>query len=605
LSFFNELKRRNVFKVTIAYVVVAWLLAQVLQLVFESFGTPDWVMKTVLVLMAAGLAFAIFFAWAFELTPEGLKREHEVDRTQSITPQTGKKLNTVIFTVMALALAYFAYDKFILTASRDAALVESTTQAMKDQPGSEDVSAETDNSIAVLPFADMSPDKDQDYFSDGLSEELLNLLAKIPELRVAARTSSFQFKGQTGDIADIGRQLKVAHVLEGSVRTAGDRVRVTAQLIHAEDGYHLWSETYDRTLDDIFAIQDEIANEVVAQLKITLLGKAPKVLEADPEAYALYLQGRHMRRELSTEMLEQAIDHLQRALTIDPNYAAAWNELGSVYTSQANLGLRPVEEGFKLRREAINKALAIDPEYAPAHASLGLVALANDNDLAAAAQHIEHALQLEPGNIQLLNAASVMLESLNRLDQAIKLTEYVVVRDPVNAGAHSSLSMVYASAGRFDEAISSAHTALTLSPTRAQSQFNLGKALLLKGEPQAALEAMSREETVWRMIGLPLANHALGQADEADAVVAELIEQYEQGAPYNIAYIMAWRGEADRAFEWLDKAVEFKDGGLSEILTEPLFNNIHEDPRWLPFLESVGKSPEQLASIEFEVTLPE
>ena len=263
MSFFNELKRRNVFKVGIAYVVVAWLVAQVLQLVFESFGTPDWVMKTVLVLLATGLPFALFFAWAFEMTPEGLKRESEVDRSQSITHETGQKLNYTIIAVLVLALGYFAYDKFVLTSGRDAALVEATTQAISEQVVTEEAPSESDKSIAVLPFVNMSSDEEQEYFSDGLSEELLNLLAKIPELRVAARTSSFSLKGKELQISEVGEILKVAHVLEGSVRKAGNQVRITAQLIQAEDGYHLWSETYDRSLDNIFAIQDEIAAKVV------------------------------------------------------------------------------------------------------------------------------------------------------------------------------------------------------------------------------------------------------------------------------------------------------------------------------------------------------
>src|SRR5210317_618825 len=245
LSFFNELKRRNVFRVGVAYIVVAWLVAQVLQLVFESFGTPEWVMKTVLVLLATGLPFALFFAWAFEMTSEGLKREHEVDRSQSITSETGQKLNYTIIAVLVLALGYFAYDKFALSAGREAELVEATTQAVSEQFASEAPTVESDNSIAVLPFVNMSSDEEQEYFSDGLSEELLNLLAKIPELRVTSRSSAFSYKGKDFKIADVGRELNVSNVLEGSVRKAGNQVRVTAQLIKVDGDEHLWSETYD------------------------------------------------------------------------------------------------------------------------------------------------------------------------------------------------------------------------------------------------------------------------------------------------------------------------------------------------------------------------
>ena len=296
MSFFQELQRRNVFKVTIAYIVVAWLVAQVLQLIFESFGTPDWVMKTVLVLMAAGMAFAVFFAWAFEMTPEGLKREHEIDRSESIAPQTGKKLNNLIIAVMALALGYFAYDKFMLSTDRDAALVEATTQAVTEQVDSEAVDSVSDNSIAVLPFVNMSSDVEQEYFSDGLSEELLNLLAKIPELNVASRSSAFQFKGEKFDLKEVAKKLDVDHVLEGSVRKAGNQVRITAQLIKADDGYHMWSETYDRSLDNIFAIQDEISAAVVAALKIELLGVAPQGKGGGPRGLCVGAQSTLLAR---------------------------------------------------------------------------------------------------------------------------------------------------------------------------------------------------------------------------------------------------------------------------------------------------------------------
>ena len=301
MSFVGELKRRNVVRVGIAYAVIGWVLAQIAEFAFENFGAPDWVLKSFVVLILLGLPLALFFAWAFEVTPEGIKREKNVDRSESITPQTGRKLDFLIIGVLAIGLAYFAFDKFVLDPKRDADLVTATqTAAMQAAPSTDTAKAQIktdstpgDTSIAVLPFVNMSDDGANEYFSDGLTEELLNLLAKIPELKVAARTSSFQFKGRTGDIESIASQLKVAHRLEGSVRKAGNQVRSTAQLIKADDGYHLWSETYDRTLENIFIVQDEIAAAVVDALKVTLLGEAaPVVKEADPEAYALFLQGR-------------------------------------------------------------------------------------------------------------------------------------------------------------------------------------------------------------------------------------------------------------------------------------------------------------------------
>jgi TolB-like protein/Flp pilus assembly protein TadD len=462
------------------------------------------------------------------------------------------------------------------------------------------------NSIAVLAFVNMSADPEQEYFSDGIAEELLNLLAKIPQLRVTSRSSAFSFKGKDIEVPEIARRLNVAHILEGSVRKAGNQVRITAQLIEAGSDTHLWSETYDRTLDDIFAIQDDIASDVVEQLKVTLLGEAPQVRETDPQVYALYLQARHLGDLGTPEGYEKAIELCQQALAIDPDYLAAWDELASVYINQAARGGRPTDEGFRLAREAANKALAIDPDFALAHASLGWIAMAYDGDLAAAARHLERALALEPRNTDIINNATSLALSLGRLDESIALDEYLVGRDPVKPGRHFNLGFDYISAGRWDEAIASFRTALTLSPGMTGAQSLLGRALLGKGDSQAALEAMQQESfEVSRLIGEVIAHHALGQKAESDAALDELIEKYEKDAACDIAYVLAYRNEADRAFEWLDKAVEYNDPGLAGIVTEPLFANVHSDSRWQPFLESIGKSPEQLAAIEFNVTLPQ
>jgi TolB-like protein len=266
LSFFNELKRRNVFRVAIGYIVSTWLLAQVADFVLENTSAPNWVMQTILLVMALGFPVVVFFSWAYEVTPDGIKRESEIDRTQSVTHVTGRKLDHAIIAVLVIALAYFASDKFILSSIREAALVDTATQSLTEPiPKAPEATTEPDKSIAVLPFVNMSDDARNEYFSDGLSEKLLNLLTQIPELKVAARSLAFLYKGKDFKISDVGHELNVAHVLEGSVRKDGDQIRITAQLIKVNDGYHMWSKTYDRSLDNIFAIQDEIATAVVAQ----------------------------------------------------------------------------------------------------------------------------------------------------------------------------------------------------------------------------------------------------------------------------------------------------------------------------------------------------
>ena len=585
-----------------AYLAVAWLLIQVAQTVFPAFGLGATTVRLVIVVLVIGLLPALIFAWAFEITPEGLKRESEVDRSQSITPQTGKKLDRVIMGVLALALGYFAVDKFVLAPQRE----QTMTEAARAEGRTESlVKSYGDKSIAVLPFVNMSSDKDQEYFSDGISEELLNLLAKIPKLRVTSRSSAFSFKGQNLEIPEIAKRLNVAHILEGSVRKAGNKVRITAQLIEARSDTHLWSNTWDRELDDIFTVQDEIAAAVVEQLKVTLLGEAPKAREVNSEAYELILQARQLGRQKTPEGHERSIALYQQALAIDPNLAEAWDGLASNYVNQVSIAVRPIDEGFRLAREAVDKALAIDPGFAPAHDGLGWIAMNYEGDLASAARHFEHALAVEPTNTGIIRHAATLARCLGRLDTAIMLGDFVTARDPIDASGHASLGLHYSYAGRLDAAIASYGTALSLSPGRAYAQYAIGVALLLKGDPAGALAAVQKESSeVWRTIGLPMAWHALGKKAESDAALAELVRKYAKDSAYNIAYVLAHRGETDRAFEWLDKAVTYHDPGLIDLAVDPLFASLHQDPRWLPFLRRIGKAPEQLAAIKFDVKVP-
>jgi TolB-like protein/cytochrome c-type biogenesis protein CcmH/NrfG len=461
------------------------------------------------------------------------------------------------------------------------------------------------HTIAVLPFANLSADKSQDYFADGISEDLLNLLTKIPQLQVTARTSSFYFKGKDVSIADIAKKLHVSHILEGSVQKEGSEVRITAQLVDVATNRQLWSQSYDRKLDDVFKIQDEIAADVVKQLKVKLLGAAPTVRPTDPKAYALYLQAKELARQATKEAYAKSDALYRQALAIDPRYAPAWGGLAENLYHESNIGLLSNREGYVRAREAAEKALAIDPDYAPAQAELGYIAMNGDNDLPGAAKHLERALALAPTDLDVLRNAAELLDHLGRLDESLALEEAVVRRDPVNVTAFYNLGYDQRDAGRFDAAIASFHTVLSLSPSFGVAHYSLGEALMLKGDAAGALAEMEQEKSdPWRMFGLPMAYHALGRKADSDRALAALIAKYEKDGSYNIAYVYAFRGEADKAFEWLDKAVEYKDPGLSEIVTENLFDKIHPDPRWLPFLRKLGKAPDQLAKIKFKVTLP-
>jgi len=554
MQLFRELRRRQVVQVGIAYLVVAWGVAQVAELVLDTYDAPGWIMQASLAVLAIGFPVAITLSWIFDLSWSGLHRESAL-------------------------------------AAGDTAPVLPAEKA-------------DHKSIAVLPFVNMSSDPEQEYFSDGISEELLNLLAKIPQLRVAARTSAFSYKGKDTKIEQIGRELKVAHVLEGSVRKAGSKIRITAQLIQAEDGYHLWSETWDRSLEDIFAVQDEIATEVVAQLKLTLLAPVPTMEETNPEAYALYLQARHLGRQSSAEGYNQSNALFEQALALAPDYAAAWEGLAYNYNREAAIGLRPLDEGLRLAHEAAEKALALDPDYAHTHATLGLIAYV-ERDLAAAAGHFEKALVLAPGHPDILRSATLLAMALGRPDAAIRVLEYVAVRDPVNPMVHANLGLSYYYARRFDAAIASCRTTLRLAPERMNTHAAISSTLLLQGDAGAALaEAQLEPNESFRLIGQAMACHTLGRREESDAALAEVVQKYERDSAYNIAYVLAYRDEADRAFEWLDKAAAYRDPGLSDIGNNPLFANIHADPRWAPFLAKIGMSPEQLDSIEFEIPLP-
>ena len=628
MSIYDELKRRNVVKAAVLYVVASWLILQVADVLFDAMELPAVWVRLVLAILILGFPLAIVLSWVYEMTPDGLKREKDVDRERFAKSETGRKTDILIIVMLALAIGAVTLEQLadhvstpvligivillivtatILTRIVPRAISNSGEDEGNDAPKTPHVSSITDSlrAIAVLPFVNMSSDDEQDYFSDGLSEELLNLLTRIPELRVAARTSSFSYKNKEVKVAQIGEELNVDHVLEGSVRKSGNRLRITAQLIQAENGYHLWSETFDRTLDDVFVIQDEIAAKVVAQLKITLLGAVPVVNETDPEAYSVFLLARHLGRQGSVQTFERSIELYEKALAIDPSYVAAMDGVASVYCDQADRGKRPIEEGYSLAREAARNTLVIEPEYAKGHARLGWIANRYDGDLVAAARHLDRALELDATDLDILEDAAALTASLGRMEEAIALQVYVLNRDPLNVRCHRSLGYSYIFAGRPDDAIASFRTALALSPGIIGVHQLTGVALLLKKEPDAALAAIQQDEDSWRDIGLVMAYHALGRESESNAALAKAIEVSEQTAAYNIAFTLAFRGEADRAFEWLDKAVQYRDPGLSYVANMPLFANIHNDSRWPPFLENLGRSPKQLASIKFEFRLPD
>jgi TolB-like protein/Flp pilus assembly protein TadD len=567
MSVFSELKRRNVFRVGIAYFVTAWLVAQVAELAFDSFGAPDWVMKSLIFLMAIGLPFALIFAWAFELTPEGIKREKDVDRSQSITQQTGRKLNYTIIGVLAIALA------LSLASHQWTAETPKPVETRTSESGAA-------KSIAVLPFVNMSDDPSNEYFSDGISEELLNVLVRVEGLRVASRTSSFSFKGKDTPIPEIANALNVEHVLEGSVRKAGNTVRVTAQLIDVKTDSHLWSETYDRKLEDIFVIQDEISAHIVEALKVALgAGEAVRTSEQPTQnlaAYEDYLRGRHFWSRRGENNIRKAIELFERATETDPGFARAWSSLAVAHiTLPAYSVTESLELHYALARRFAEQALSLDATLADAHAALGDMARV-ENSWIEAESHYRQAIQLEPNNstgylwyAEHLSAAGHFRESLINALKALEL-------DPFNAGANAV-----------------AADASALNGDRANAE-KYARAAIDLGHP-------------WAIYGLAFLRIDAGDLDAAERTVETEITSVDQLHRETITrYIAAVHdpGYAESWFAWVrdnfpensvdmaldnirfgrtDKAIEMLDG------IQPVANDWID--LWKPVAEPIRRHP--------------
>lgn len=584
MSFVAELRRRNVFRVAVLYLVAGWLTLQVADLLGPVFGVPDWTIRVVLLMLVLGFPLALIFSWIYELTPEGLKRESAVDRDASITDATGRRINLLIAGLLALAVVAVGVDRLIpeqgtASSERDSSPAAPVAPAASALP-----------SVAVLPFVNMSADPDNEYFSDGLSEELLNLLAQIPELHVAARTSSFSFKDKEVTIPEIGKALHVDHVLEGSVRKSGNRVRIAAQLIEADKGRHLWSQAYDRELDDIFAVQDEIAAAVVSELKVNLLGTpAPEARPTDPEAYALYLRARYFFERGTSEDLERAVDDYRRVLEMDADYAPAWAGLAASYVQQAAFPQVTAKDAFEKAQAAAERALALDPELAAAHSAVAEVYRAYDWDWSRADESLRRARELAPNDARILSLSSANALTLGRSEEAVAFAQQAIARNPLQVSAHSYLSIALWYAGRLEEAEEAMRQGLELNPDRPTIRALIGLYAIGRGDAQAGLAYVEAEPSpFWRPFALSCAYHALGRQAESDAALAELKEKFEDEGPYQIAEIHAFRGEVDEAFAWLDRAYAQRDSGLVDMKGDPLLANLEDDPRYDALLKKMN-----------------
>lgn len=579
----GELQRRNVFRVVLLYLIASWVTLQVADVGVSLLGLPRWTGRMVVLLLAIGFPVAVVIAWAYELTPDGLKREHAVPREDSIARVTGRRLDVLIGAVSVLAIAVVLADRFIPRATQ---VPRETVAAAAVEPSPDDA-----RSIAVLPFVNMSEDASNVYFSEGLSEDLINSLALLPNLRVIGRTSSFQFKDKQADLRTIGEKLGVATVLEGSVQKVDERVRVNAQLVSTADGSELWADTYERDLGDAFAIQDDIVGDVVKALRIQLIDRDARRRDvpSDPEAYTLALKGRYFLNRNSAGDLRKAARSYREAIALAPDYAPAWAGLAGVYYAQTGYDHMPVAIGLKAMRATVQRALALDPDLAAGHHMLAAIQKDYDWDWAAAEKSIARAQRLAPGNSEVLRQAGTLKMIRGSIDEAIALYQQSLELDPLQVITLNNLAIAQYYGGRLDAAAGTIDKLVELNPRSDGAPYLEGLVALAQGRPREALDAFEREPArLWRLQGQALAYHALGQADASDAALAQMTGQFATDSAFQIAEVHAFRGDNDAAMAWLERAYAQRDGGLSETKGDPLLHRLQPDPRYQAFLERMG-----------------
>jgi TolB-like protein/Tfp pilus assembly protein PilF len=572
MTLYEELKQRNVVRVGIAYVVIGWFLAQIAEFAFENFGAPDWVLKSVVVVLMLGLPLALFFAWVYEITPEGVKKESEIDRSTSVAGKKGQMLNVVIAISLVLAIVLLLTDRF--TGGPDEVQLAAADTAVSTQ--------DVTNSIAVLPFVNMSSDEEQEFFSDGITEEILNSLASIKELKVAGRTSSFAFKGQNDDLRRIGDALGVNHILEGSVRKSGDQVRITAQLVQVDNGFHVWSETYDRKLVDIFAIQDEIANEILRQLKTRLVGDAAKPAEArrtDPVVYALYLKAKQRIYTRIGSEIETAVEELDQAIQLDTQYAPAFAQRGiaTLLLSEEQYGDIPNLEANRRGKRFIDNALKLDPNHADAWAALGLYYGKDTATLEDSIDALAKALELNPNSIDASNWLQISLSDIGDLTGALEILEEMTNRDPLYRPAFSNAMQMFNSAGQPEKAEALLERMTAIDPDSPDIILARATHYLFSGRAGESLSLMEKRRDMGEMSGIANVYLSVGlnrtgqfeRATEEGSPFLKVLPLYNVGRKdeaYELAYRFAGEGSTGDLFTLFIR--EGRDRDLTDFLEE-------------------------------------
>jgi TolB-like protein/tetratricopeptide (TPR) repeat protein len=574
-NFFSELKRRNVYKVAVAYAVVAWLLMQIASQIFPFFEIPNWAVRLVVLLLIIGFPIALIIAWAFEATPEGIKRTEAADAAGQRS--RGGAWIYIVLVGAALSVGLFFVGRY--TAGRAT-------------PRQSEAAIGPQKSIAVLPLINESGDPKDEYFSDGLSEELIAALAQINGLKVIGRSSSFRFKDRHEEPKAIGEKLGVTTLLEGTVRKQGERVRIVAELVNAADGIALWTRTFDRELKDIFAVQEEIARAVAESLKVTLLGSqdrpAQRGTPSNVEAHNAYLQGHFHFQRRNLEDYRKAVGYFDQATRLDPDYALAYAERSESWTFIGDLTGQHEPAWSKARSDA-EKAVAVAPDLAEAHAALGWVRFFVDWKFTEGLSELKRAKELSPGNPTANDLLARVILYLGRLDEAERQARYAAELDPLSVIAQGNLARVLLFAGKLDEADAAARKAAELQPASASSHRWQVVIAVLRGDGETALrEAQLEPDEGYRRFELALAQQVRGNRQAADAALADLIASGRHQLAFQIAEVYAIRGEKDKAFEWLQIAFDEHDTGTLTLLVDPLLRSLRDDPRYKNLLAKLG-----------------
>ena len=579
MSLFAELQRRNVIRAAVLYVGAVWALAQGIAQLSPSIGAPEWATKWFLIASAIGFPFWLAFAWFYEWTPQGFRRESEVADDAAAVRSSSRKLDRAIIAVLAVAVVLLLTNTFVW--KRGAGLQGDAAQPVR---------AVDPDSIAVLPFVDMSQAQDQEYFSDGLSEELLDLLAKVPQLKVIARTSSFSFKGKHLDIAEIAGKLAVATILEGSVRKSGNTLRITAQLIRASDSTHLWSDTYDRELTDVFKVQDEIAGAVVDALKLKLLPEqalAGTGRTDNMQAHNHFLLASEWMTKGTIEAYRAAAGEYQRAIDLDSGYVSALVGLANANGYIADLTGDAATADQALR--VVEQALALAPGNAEALASRAWLRTEFKWDFYGARADYEAALQADPNAASVLRRYAWFLAAVGQLPEGLAMARRALDRDPLGIDGLWTLGLILSGSGKAAEA-SDLLLAAGAATRGEYTSLVLVESLVLAGQSADVDRAAQHSQPRVRLLGEALAQHALGNDEASRHALDELTQKYAAGMSYQIAQAHAWRGEADAAFAWLDKALTLHDGGMMLITYDPFLASLRADPRYAALVRRMGFS---------------